>query len=674
MVASKQPTQSAKVIGRYALHGTIAAGGMATVHLGRLLGPVGFSRTVAIKRLHDHLAGDPEFVQMFIEEARLASRIKHPNVVSTLDVVFSEGQLLLVLDFVLGESLAKLARAAHQAGAPPPVPVLLSIMTGALYGLHAAHEARSERGELLGLVHRDISPQNIMVGQDGVARVLDFGVAKATRKTNQTKQGHLKGKVAYMPPEQVKGGALDRRADVYAASVVLWEALTGLRLFDGDDDFQVANRILTAPVPPPSASRPGLPAALDEAVLRGLSRVPGERFFTAEDMATALENVGPLASPREVGRWVEQVAGASIRERARQITQIESIGMEPSSLSSSPVASEARQVAVSGAPSMLRLAPRPSSASKVELPPVPMPPSIVAPASVVAPPAAPSSGGVPPAPSSGGVPPAPSSVGAPPVPAPSGVGSASNRSFQVPLPPGMAARLSFDARASGPQMPSGLAPVPRPPSLFAAAEAHAEPGRAGEQPSDPGLAPYLSQPSAPPPPVPSGSGPQPVSVGASEPGARPSGEPVSQPGELDSHGVSQVSSISVVRPLAGGDAPERSRRRVVGLVVVMAVLAPLGTVGAWWQWASPTSSTPEVSSQASVSQASVSQASASQASAVVSSAPEASVASSGAPSASPSSSDSPRKPDRKVLSGKPGCNPPYTIDSRGIRRLKPECL
>jgi serine/threonine protein kinase len=153
-----------RVIGRYALYGKIAAGGMATVHIGRLLGPAGFSRTVAIKRMHPELAEDPEFVEMFLDEARVAARIRHPNVVPTLDIGSEGGELFLVLEYVAGETLARLLRQAAALGEPVPVAVVGAIVSGVLHGLHAAHEAKDERGESLELVHRDVSPQNVLVG------------------------------------------------------------------------------------------------------------------------------------------------------------------------------------------------------------------------------------------------------------------------------------------------------------------------------------------------------------------------------------------------------------------------------------------------------------------------------------------------------------------------------
>src|SRR5215472_1683440 len=224
------------VFGRYRLHGVIASGGMATVHYGRLLGPVGFARTVAIKRLHAQFAQDPEFVAMFVDEARLAARIHHPNVVQTLDVVMEGGELLLVMDYVPGESLAHCLRALISVRTPIPADIVSAIGCAVLHGLHAAHEATGDTGQPLLIVHRDVSPQNVLVGADGVPRLIDFGVARAEGRVQLTREGQLKGKLAYMAPEQLRGtGEVDRRTDVYAAGVVLWETLTRERLFGGDN-------------------------------------------------------------------------------------------------------------------------------------------------------------------------------------------------------------------------------------------------------------------------------------------------------------------------------------------------------------------------------------------------------------------------------------------------------
>lgn len=312
-----------RVIGRYALYGDIASGGMATVHFGRLLGPAGFSRTVAIKRLHPQYAKDPEFVSMFLDEARLAARIRHPNVVSTLDVVATQGELFLVMDYVQGESIARLLRTMRETKQLVPPRIAATIIAGALQGLHAAHEARNERGEPLHLVHRDISPQNILVGTDGVPRVLDFGVAKAAGRIQTTREGQLKGKLAYMAPEQING-EVSRQTDIYAAGVVLWETLTAKRLFAGDNEGQVLQKVISGNVTPPSEVEKRVPADFDAILARALAKDPRERFTTAREMAIAVERALGVASSTEVGEWVEHSAHQTLALRANRIAEIES--------------------------------------------------------------------------------------------------------------------------------------------------------------------------------------------------------------------------------------------------------------------------------------------------------------------------------------------------------------
>jgi serine/threonine protein kinase len=302
---------------------SIAAGGMATVHFGRLIGPEGFTRTVAVKRMHPHLAKEPEFVAMFLDEARLAARIRHPNVVSTLDVAATGGELLIVMEYVHGESLGSLMHAVGEAKERVPVPVACAIVADLLAGLHAAHEARDERGEPLRIVHRDVSPQNILVGLDGVSRVLDFGVAKAVGRVQQTREGQVKGKIAYMAPEQVRGGTITRATDIYAASVVLWETLTARRLFGSERDAEVVDQILFGSVDAPSARAASVPEALNAVVLRGLARDPADRYETARDMVRALRDCVHLASASEVGDWVERVGGDALVERASKLAELD---------------------------------------------------------------------------------------------------------------------------------------------------------------------------------------------------------------------------------------------------------------------------------------------------------------------------------------------------------------
>jgi eukaryotic-like serine/threonine-protein kinase len=314
---------SERTVGRYVMCDEIAAGGMATVHIGRLQGPVGFARTVAIKRLHAHFAKDPEFVTMLLDEARLAARIRHPNVVSTLDVVVEKGELLVVMDYVQGESLSKLSRTASARKEPVSLGVAMSVAAGALYGLHAAHEAKTEQGAPLGVIHRDVSPQNIMVGVDGVTRVLDFGVARAAGRMQTTREGTLKGKLAYMSPEQVRGDAIDRRSDVYSMAVVLWELVVGRRLYVSDSEAELLNKVLTMEVPPPSRVLPGLPPRLDALVMKGLRHDRGERFASALEMAEAAQKIA-FATPGEVGAWVTALGGEAIADRSDRIARIES--------------------------------------------------------------------------------------------------------------------------------------------------------------------------------------------------------------------------------------------------------------------------------------------------------------------------------------------------------------
>lgn len=324
-------------VGRYALHDEIAAGGMATVHLGRLRGPVGFARTVAIKRLHPNVARDPEFVAMFLDEARLAARIRHPNVVPTIDVVQEGDELFLVMEYIAGESLARLNRPTRGEGRAVPVAIALAIVADVLHGLHDAHEARDESGVPLDIVHRDVSPHNVLVGIDGVSRVLDFGIAKAASRITTTREGQLKGKIAYMAPEQLTQRPVDRRTDVFAASIVLWEALTGERLFYDDDVGGMMARVLHGRIPKPSEKGAEVPAALDAIVMRGLARDADERYPTAKAMATALEELGP-ARAQQVGAWVESLAADALSQRAARLAAIERDGgaTEPHSAVASP--------------------------------------------------------------------------------------------------------------------------------------------------------------------------------------------------------------------------------------------------------------------------------------------------------------------------------------------------
>jgi eukaryotic-like serine/threonine-protein kinase len=303
----------------YTLHGEIAWGGMATVRLARQSGPHGWSRIVAVKNLLSRTAPDSELVAMFRDEIRVASRVNHPNVVPVLDVVAAEDQLLLVMEYVHGETVARLLKRCRTVMPPK---IACTIMIGVLRGLHAAHLALTERGEPLQIVHRDVTPHNMIVGVDGIPRLLDFGIAHATGRRHETRVGQIKGKLAYMAPEQFLDTAVDRRVDIYSAAVTLWEMLAGRRLFEGHKD-RMLKMILHQTVQPPGALQAGIPPQLDAIVMRGLHRDPRQRYETAREMAIALERETETVSATELGDWVRRTWGAAGHRREEQITAIE---------------------------------------------------------------------------------------------------------------------------------------------------------------------------------------------------------------------------------------------------------------------------------------------------------------------------------------------------------------
>lgn len=314
--------QNPEVVGSYAVCDEIATGGMATVHLGRLLGPEGFSRVVAIKKLHPQFAKDPEFLTMFLDEARIVAPIRHPNVVQTLDILESDDGLVIVMDYVHGETLARLVRAAKAKSERVPLRIACSIMANVCLGLHAAHEVRSPTGAALEIVHRDISPQNIIISTDGAASVLDFGVAKAEGRLAHTREGEIKGKIAYMAPEQLRG-EVDRRTDIFACGIVLWELACGRRMFEGAGDADILTRLMTAQIDPPSKHVPDLPRPLVECIMKALHARPSERFGTAKELALAIESAIGIAAPSEVGEWVERMASERLGARAAIVSRME---------------------------------------------------------------------------------------------------------------------------------------------------------------------------------------------------------------------------------------------------------------------------------------------------------------------------------------------------------------
>jgi serine/threonine protein kinase len=331
-------------IGRYALFDQFAMGGMATVHVGRLDGAGGFSRVVAIKRLLPNLVQNEDFTQMLLKEARLAARVRHPNVVPTLDVVASKGDVLLVLEYVHGEALSALCRKqAKERKEHIPLDVALSIMQDMLQGLSAVHDATDEKGKPLGLVHRDISPPNVIVGSDGQARVLDFGIAKALEHLEDSNPNRVKGKSGYMSPEQIRGERVTQRSDVFSAGIILWELLATRRMFTAEVETERMQKILDGGYALPSAQRPDLPSALDQVTMQALELDPDKRFQSCREFASALESAASGASTRRIAEWVNDLASEGLAARARMVAQVEtwSTGAPDLPLNSSPFAAEA---------------------------------------------------------------------------------------------------------------------------------------------------------------------------------------------------------------------------------------------------------------------------------------------------------------------------------------------
>jgi serine/threonine protein kinase len=324
---STNPPERKKLVGqrlgRYDILYLLASGGMGSVYVGRQSGMAGFERLVAIKTLHPHLADEDQFVNMFLDEARLAARIRHPNVVATLDI--SESAMdgyFLVMEYVEGENLAALLKRSVTAGAQLPVTIGLRIVLDALQGLAAAHNLTDSDGKRLNLVHRDVSPQNVLVGGDGVARLTDFGIAKAEVNVSTTRHGQLKGKLSYMAPEQATHGKVEQRSDLFSMGIVLWEALTQKRLFRGKTNAETLHKVLISEAPPPSAVRRDL-APFDKVLAKALAKPIEDRFQSAQEMIEAIEAVAPqvggIAPARAVSLLVQRLSKDKLAQESSAI-------------------------------------------------------------------------------------------------------------------------------------------------------------------------------------------------------------------------------------------------------------------------------------------------------------------------------------------------------------------
>jgi eukaryotic-like serine/threonine-protein kinase len=276
-------------LGKYRILQLLAAGGMGEVFLARHEGPAGFAKPAVVKRILAHLAREPGFVEMFLDEARLAAVLSHPNVVQIFELGEADGTWFIAMEYLHGRTMRALQKeAAKKREHVRPVQAA-RILSQALTGLHYAHTAAGENGEPLNIVHRDMSPDNVMVGFNGVVKVLDFGIAKAATALTTTRTGQVKGKFAYMAPEQLLAEKVDGRADVYSVGVMLYELLSGSRPFTAPSEAALINLILNTPFTPLAQKAPNVPAELSALVTKALEKDRAARWSTAEEFATALE-------------------------------------------------------------------------------------------------------------------------------------------------------------------------------------------------------------------------------------------------------------------------------------------------------------------------------------------------------------------------------------------------
>lgn len=320
--------------GKYRILSQLGEGGSATVYLAVARGPSGFSKLVVLKTLKRSVSEEPELHRMFLDEARVAARLNHPNIVQTNEVIEDRGLPVIVMEYLEGQPLAKVI--THGRG-KIALATHLRIIADALSGLHHAHELTDFDGTSLGLVHRDMTPQNVFVTYDGHTKVLDFGIAKLTvGHRPETETGVIKGKLRYMPPEQITGEGIDRRADIYAVGVMIWEAIAGEPIWKGCTDAQVMHHVLNGKVPSPRTVQPDVSERLERVCMKALSAEPADRHATAAeleaDLEGALEDMGSRVSPRAIGKIVAEVFDADRRQTRSlveaQLSKVASLSAE----------------------------------------------------------------------------------------------------------------------------------------------------------------------------------------------------------------------------------------------------------------------------------------------------------------------------------------------------------
>ena len=309
---SKDP-ESPEQLGKYKIIRRLATGGMAEIYLASMNGLEGVDKLVVIKRILPKLASDVEYVQMFLNEARVVARLSHPNIVHFHDIESRQGEFFIAMEFLHGADVLRILRTAAARGRSVPIETTLTIILGVCAGLHYAHEKTGADGCALNIIHRDISPQNVFVTFDGGVKLLDFGIAKASSQIGVTRRGTLKGKISYMSPEQARGDPLDRSSDIFSLCIVLWELTTRRRLFRGPNDYEVLKRLLECDIPRPSTVVPDFPPDLDQIIMKGLKRRREEHYATVEELQIDLEKFGRegklAVSPLSLTRLMKEFFG-----------------------------------------------------------------------------------------------------------------------------------------------------------------------------------------------------------------------------------------------------------------------------------------------------------------------------------------------------------------------------
>ncbi len=307
------PAEVGSTANNYQILGRLAVGGMAEIFLARGVSAAGVERHCVLKRILRNRASDLHFVRMFLDEARLAAQLNHPNVAQVYDIGKLADSYFFTMEYVHGETVRALLQRARSLRRELPLGAVLTVITGAAAGLHHAHERLGLDGRPLGIVHRDVSPSNLMVSYEGGVKVVDFGVAKAADRMSETRSGTVKGKISYLSPEQCRGAPVDRRSDLFALGIVMWEMVTGERLYRRASDFENMSAIVNEPTPPPSTRRRGIPPELDVIVMRLLAKDAAERYQNADDLIEAVEQVaagtGSMISSSSLGRLLREMFG-----------------------------------------------------------------------------------------------------------------------------------------------------------------------------------------------------------------------------------------------------------------------------------------------------------------------------------------------------------------------------